>query len=236
MNPGKYFFKVLILIISAFLFSSCISINRNITLNKDGSGNEVITVKFEQTFYQMVGSMTSFMDSSRVKGFMDSLYSDEIFINETRQKYDSVPGIKLLELYSHKNDDQSNSFIIKYEFDSVQKIGSSILSKFDESDEEGSAAEITFRKENDNIIFKYDYAKEPVRNSVSETDSLNEQMSKGMSGFFKESNIVFEIQFPYDVISSNADSTVNNKLIWKYSLSESMSSGNMKLEAVMKDY
>ncbi|HMS64492.1 MAG TPA: hypothetical protein PKD83_04465 [Ignavibacteria bacterium] len=240
MISKRYNLIFTIVIFCATLFSSCLSVDRNIIINKDGSGSETMTISFDKIFYETMSSMTFLMDSNRVQGFLDSLYSDEVFVNETREKFESRPGINLLDIYSHKNEDLSNSFIVKYEFDSIKKIGSTVLSKFEQNNnpdsvsKDDSDTEIIFTREGENVLFSYNYLKEGAEGEINPDDSLANEVNKGMADMFKDGNITIEINFPYDVISSNADSTVGNTLKWMYSLSKTISKGEMKLEAVMK--
>ena len=72
-----------------------------------------MTISFMKEFYTMMSSMASIMDSARKEAFLDALYSDDIFINKTKSGYDSSPGIKISDIYSKRNPDSSNSFVIK---------------------------------------------------------------------------------------------------------------------------
>lgn len=235
MKLNKNLYLLIIVFSGAMLFSSCLSVNRNINLNKDGSGTETMTIKFGKVFYDMMASMSSLMDSASAKNLIDSLYNDEEFINNTREKYNSVPGVKLLELYSQKNEDLSNSFIIIYEFDSIQKISSSELSKFDSSGSNKTSAEVIYEKDGGKISFSYIYSGTPSEISQTPQDSLAGEIGMEVKDLFKDAEVTFEIQFPYEVIYSNADKTEGNKLTWNYSLGNAMSSGKMTLEAIMQD-
>lgn len=225
-------YLLIILISCPVIFSSCISINRNISVNKDGSGSEVLTIKFDKVFYEMMASMSSLMDSTRREGYLDSLYSDKIFVSKTKGKYDSIPGIKLIDISSVKDPDSSNSFVIKYEFDSLIKIGTSLdnINSGDTSDK----TTVIYSKEGSDILFNYTY-QESTPQGTQTNDSLSGEMRKGMSELFKGGNFTFEIQFPYEVISSNAVSSKDNKLRWEFSISDLMSTGKMNLEALLKD-
>jgi len=233
MRISKNFFLLTVLILSSLIFSSCISINRNISVNKDGSGSEIMTIKFNKMFYEMMASMSSLMDSTRRQGYLDSLYSDKIFVDKTKEKYDSTQGIKLIDIYSFKDPDSSNSFVIKYEFDSLVKIGSS-LDNINSSGDTSDKTNVTYNKEGNDILFNYIY-EESMPQGAQTNDSLTAEMRKGMSELFKGGNFTFEIQFPYEVISSNAKSSEGNKLMWDFSISDMMSTGKMKLEAILKD-
>lgn len=234
MKSEKLLFNFVTLFLLAITFSSCLSIKREIKVSYDGSGTETMTIKFDKIFYDMMGSFSSLMDSAKAGDFMDSLYKDEDFISKTRAKYDSMPGVKLLELYSHKNEDLSNSFIIKYEFDSLIKINSAVLNRFETPGNDDAETEINFDNKDGKVFFSYIY-KNPKSDSAGVNgDSLSSAMSESITDLFKEGEVLFEIEFPYEIISSNATMTEGKKLIWKYSLAESMSKDKMILEAEMK--
>jgi hypothetical protein len=184
-------------------------------------------------FYEMMASMSTLMDSTRKEGYLDSLYSDEIFVNKTKGKYDSIPGIKLIDISSLKDPDSSNSFVIKYEFDSLTKIGTS-LDNINSSGDTSDKTTVIYSKEGSDILFNYTY-QESISQGSQTNDSLSGEMRKGMSELFKGGNFTFEIQFPYEVISSNAVSSKDNKLRWDFSISDLMSTGKMNLEALLKD-
>lgn len=232
MKKSSILFKTFVLIICSLSLCSCLSINRNIKLNKDGSGREKIRITFLKEFYGMMSTMTSFMDSTRKQGYLDSLYSDEIFINKTRSDYDSSVGIKIINISSEKNPDSSNTFVIEYDFDSIKRISSSLSSLKDDNDNNETV--VTWQKEGDNVLFNYKY-EEASPEGLSADDTMTVQMKKGMSEMFGSGSMQFEIEFPYEVISSNAFSSERNILVWEFPMSEIFSTGKMNLEAVMKE-
>lgn len=227
----------LLLISASLIFSSCISFKREIVLNKDGSGKEKMTITFDKLFYEMISSMTSFMDPSRKEGFLDSLYNDEIFMSETRAKYDSIPGIKLIDFLTIKNPDSSNSFTIDYEFDSVYKIGSSSLTSVKAQQEEMSDATVLFDKsDNKNIIFRFNYQNKMYDSTMqNQSDTVSDQLLQGMADMFEGGKIEVTVDFPYEVISSNSDSSAGNRLFWNSSLKETILNKEFLMEAVMKE-
>ena len=231
MYKHTNFFHISILLTCSIVLCSCLSINRNIKLNKDGSGSEVLSILFDKQFYQAMSSMASFMDSTRRQGFLDSLYSDEFFVNKSKEGYDSIHGVKLIDIYSEKGPDSSNIFVIKYEFDSVKKIGSALDQM--NSDYDSSKTTVSMTNQESDVVFNYTYT-QPNTEVLSANDSLSEQMKKGMAEIFGGDYINFEIEFPYPVISSNATSGDGNKLRWDYTISDIILNREMKLEAVMK--
>jgi hypothetical protein len=232
MKTSHLFFKSIALVICSLSLYSCLSIDRNIKLNKDGSGSETIRITFLKEFYGMMSSMTALMDSARRQGYKDSLYSDEIFINKTRSRYDSIPGVKIINISSERNSDSSNSFVIQYDFDSIKRIGSS----FNELNDGNGMQEtdVMWLNGGDSILFKYNY-EQPVPEEIAAEDSVTEQMKEEMSQLFGNGTVHFEIEFPYEVVSSNSTSAEGNKLIWDFPVTDIIMTGKMDIEAVMRE-
>jgi len=217
------------------MLSSCLSVSRNIKINKDGSGNETFSITFQKEFYEMMSSFSSMMDSSRKQSYLDSLYNDQIFINETRNKYDSIPGVKILDIHSEKGMDSSNKIIVSYEFDSVSKIGSA-LNSLDEENKD-SKTTVTWIKEGDDIMFDYLYKQSLKGDEDLEAmnDSLTGEMMKGLAEMFRGGSIDIQIEFPFEVVSSNAASTTGNILHWNYPMSDLIMNGKMELKARIRE-
>lgn len=232
MSAYKKISILVFVFINAFMLHSCISIDRKLKINANGSGDEILTITFHKQFYDAMASMSTFMDSSRRQGFLDSLYSDEIFESKTKNAYDTIPGIHFIELTSRTNEDSSKSFFIKYEFDSISKIGSSLAQLKDSLDK--SETKVEWIKDGDNIKFRYFY-EWPIAKESQANDSLMEQMRKGMAEMFGSGSATFEIQFPFEIISSNATSAEGNTLKWTFNMSDVIVSGKMNLEAVLKE-
>ncbi len=229
MTKLKSCYNLTLIILCSVVFTSCLSVNRNIRINKDGSGEETMKVTFQKQFYDIMSSMTSLMDSTRRQGYLDSLYSDELFMTQTKDKYDSIPGIKLIDLSTEKGLDSSTSIIVQYQFDSVLKIGQSMGSLKQESS--NSITNVNWSKDGDKILFKYLYEESPESGMG---DSSSADMKNGIAKMFGGGEFNITIDFPYDVISSNATYANGNILHWKYTMPELVTQGNMKLEAVLK--
>ena len=232
MNKFKKYITVITFVLISISLYSCLSVDRKIKINRDGSGEEVLKITFLKEFYTMISSMSSLMDSARREGFLDSLYNDEIFLNKTRSSYDSIPGIKIIEMVASKKPDSSNSFTIKYEFDSIQKIGQSLGQLKDSNDK--SQTTVVLDKEGSNVKFLYLY-EQGAPAGMPVNDSLSEEMRKGMAAMFGSGNINIQIEFPYHVISSNAVFTEGNNLSWYYPISEIFMTSSMRLEANMRE-
>ncbi len=227
----KKLISAIVFILLSISLYSCLSIDRDIKINRDGSGQEVLKITFLKEFYSMISSMSSLMDSSRREGFLDSLYDDKIFLDKTRSSYDTIAGIKIIELFAAKNTDSSNSFTIKYDFDSIQKIGQSLGQLNDSNDK--SRTVVRLDPDGSDIKFLYLY-EQSASAELPANDSLSEEMRKGMAEMFGSGKINIRIEFPYEVISSNATSNEGNTLTWNYPISEIFMTSSMRLEVNMK--
>lgn len=219
-------------VLLSLALNSCISIDRKIKINTDGSGDETIKIVFSREFYSIMGSMSSFMDSTRRQGFLDSLYSNEVFLNKTKEGYDSIRGIKILDMTSERGIDSSNTFVIKYQFDSINRIGSS-LDKLSEN-EDSYETTVNWIENGDNIDFNYIYQDRNQPLETEENDSLTQQMKSSLAELFKEDVITIQVEFPYEVVSSNAMSANGNILNWNFPLNDVITTGKMQLEAKLK--
>lgn len=213
--------------------SSCLSVDRKIKINPDGSGTETLAITFQKEFYGMMSSLAAMMDSTRRQAYLDSLYSDEIFMNETRSKYDSVAGVKILDIHSEKGIDSSNKIVVTYQFDSVSKIGSALSSLNDDNDK--STTIVTWKEESNDIVFDYLYEQRMGEiEGMDMNDSLAQQMKAGFAEMFKGGSLDVQIEFPFEVVSSNAMSAEGNNLHWNYTMSDLILNGKMNLQARMR--
>ena len=236
MKNHLLIFKIILLLVICATLNSCLSVDRKIKINIDGSGEETMKITFMKEFYSMMSSMSSLMDSSRRESYLDSLYNDEVFLSKTKSEFDSLQGIDITDVYSQRNPDSSSSFIIKYKFDNIVKIGSSLEKAIDDNGdgEKRNPTIVKMNKDGDEVVFDYLYEQKKSDEAL-ENDSLNEEMRTGIAKMFGNGFINFEIEFPYEVISSNATSSDKNTLIWNFPMPEVFMNSKMHLEARMKE-
>ena len=234
MRKFKATFIVLSLLLLCTVLNSCLSVDRKIKLNRDGSGEETMKISFMKEFFAMVSSMSEIMDSTKKQAFIDSLYNDQIFMDKTRSEYDSIPGIKVLDIFSERNPDSSFNITVKYSFDSISRLGSAMESTLSD-DKPKDPAIVTLIREGDELVFSYIYENNKLTDEMEEGDSLMTEMRSGMSKLFGSGAISFEIEFPYEIISSNAVSSGGNILKWSYPMSEVFLIKDLKLEARLKE-
>ncbi len=217
MKNVKLFLLTVFIIVTTINLTSCLNVVRDIKINNDGSGKETLTIEFGSDFMGMLVAMASIGDSTNEQGIIDSLYNDELFIQETREKYSNMPGVELLDIYSITNPDSSKTMKVTYLFDDVSIIGSSF--RMEEENLPKSKTNITYEEQGDKINFKYYYESEEDAVTV-ETDSADASYKESFAKFFEGDKLVFNIEFDYDVISSNATNSDGRKLTWEIYLSD----------------
>lgn len=227
----KKFALLSIVLILCINLTSCINISRNIKVNKDGSGSEFVTLNFDKTFFDLMTSFATMADSSLMQEVKDSLYNDEDFISDFKQKLSNVPGLTLQEIYSITNADSSKTMFIRYDFDRIDLLGIALGTSSNATLSENVT--VTYEDQGENV--KFSYLQKDEREMGTESDSTYSDLMTGVAELFKGKEAVFNIEFSYDVISSNAQSTDGRTLKWIFQMDEMILTGNnVFLETLLK--
>jgi len=188
-----------IIILTAFIFSSCIDYTEKMKLNNDGSGEITFAVGMSESLINMSGNANDKNDFNEEK---------------IKQNYSNKPGIEIVGSRSFVKD--GNSWIeISLKFDSVENLQNA--SK--DSSTLGMMGNISIKEnENGNWVFTRKIS-EP--NSQKESnDETNNGMLKLM---FSKYRWQYELVLPSKIISTNADEkNVNpekNTVSWNFDLS-----------------
>ncbi len=227
----KKFALLSIILILCLNLTSCINITRNIKVNKDGSGSEFVILNFDKTFFDVMMAFATIGDSSRVIEVRDSLYNDDDFISDFKQKLSNVDGLVLKEIYSTTNEDSSKTMYIRYDFDRIDLLGISMGSSRDEV----LSGKVTVLYEDQGENLKFSYLQEDSREQETENDSTYANLMEGVAEMFKGKEAVYNIEFSYDVLSSNAQLQDGRLLKWVYQMDDMVLNGNnVYLEAILK--
>ncbi len=221
----------LILILLTVGLNSCIDIQRTIKINPDGTGTEKQILNVSKTFYDMMISIGSAFDSTKVDSIRDSLYNDTEFETKAADKIRQVEGLNVLELNSITQLDSSRTYTVMYSFDKVEKIAfGSDLSKEGMENKKGTS-ELSYTQNGNIIDFRYKYTSQ----SDSAETQMTEEQKKGMMYLFEGKKLVFEIEFPYEVIYSNALRADNRTLYWEFPVADmSLKDGGFELKATLQ--
>jgi len=208
-------------LVFAFIIQSCITIERNIIINEDGSGKETTVITYERAFFDfIVGSALSF-DSVNGKSIIDSIFNEDAYAMEIKDKYKEINGIKLKDVNAKLNSDSSLTLKIHYTFEKISKLTSTFQALEDKDGFAGTGkTEIVYKKDGKKIHFRYKY------NPESDSDSAK-SIKNSLSGFFKEQKMIFNITFPYAITSSNAHKTSGKTLSWIFDAGKVMTDTNV---------
>jgi len=230
MKKFNYFLLFTLIVTAAVLLNSCIEFDRKIKINKDGSGSEQMRIDFGKDFFDLMISLRAIGDSTSLKSYTDSLYNDEYFIGDTKEKMKNVEGIHINKLYSETNPDSSKSMYIDYDFDNIQLISQTGYTQ-DENVKSKSKTITNWFEKGDKIIFEM-YI-EPSTDTTNE--SADSSYKNLMISFFESKELKYEIEFPYDIESTNAWSYSGRKATWKFQMSDILKDENiLHLTVVMK--
>jgi hypothetical protein len=222
---------IAILLFFSLNLTSCINIVRNIKVNKDGSGSENTIIDFDKTFFDVMVAFATISDSSNADAVRDSLYNDIDFISGIKGKLSGAPGITLDEIYSVTNPDSSKTLYASYNFDKVTNLGISISEE--SSHIMSNNVIIEYKDEGETIKFSYTELKPSNEENTNDTSYNN--LIEGIAELFKGKQAVYNFEFDYDVVSSNATSTDGRKLTWIVPLDEKMTHRDgVYLEAILR--
>ena len=231
MKNSRFYILTLIAILSMITLSSCLNIDRKIKINSNGTGTEVQTFDIDRRFYELLITMVQSLDSTKAKSVRDSLYNHETMLIPIRENLGSKEGIQLISLTGVTNEDSSVTYRFEYNFDDVSKLGyATNISAKEMSGEQQSKSEIIWKENENTINFSLLYKPDPGED-VNQEDNM-----KAFSFLFANKNVNFEIEFPYEIESSNAINTSGTKGVWSFPVSELMLDKTKKLflEAVLR--
>lgn len=231
MRKKLFYLPLLFLAVSLFTLSSCLDINRKIKVNPDGSGNEVQTFKIDKMFYDLIFGLVQGLDSGKAKTVKDSLYNHEDMLKTIRENLGKKEGIEIVSLTGVTNEDSSSTYIFDYNFNSVEKIGyATNISPKELSGVEKNKSQVVWKDEGSTIYFSLLYTPD------SNKDTTENENNKAFSFIFANKNVNFDIEFPYEIESSNAMNISGNKAVWTFPISDMMLEKDKRLflEATLK--
>src|SRR5690606_38130524 len=143
----------------------------------------------------------------------------------------NVDGLVLKEIYSTTNEDSSKTMYIRYDFDRIDLLGISMGSSRDEV----LSGKVTVLYEDQGENLKFSYLQEDSREQETENDSTYANLMEGVAEMFKGKEAVYNIEFSYEVLSSNAQLQDGRLLKWVYQMDDMVLNGNnVYLEAILK--
>lgn len=225
----KFINAVLILALGVML-NSCINTERNIKINKDGSGTENQTLDLSKEFYDIMIAMASAFDSTKTDSIRDSLYSDPDFIRNAENKIGGKDGLTLNSVTAVTNPDSSRTFKLSYNFDKVEKIATA-MNINNSDDDKKSKSDISYKESGDKVNFYYKY----FSSVDTALQKMSDQQKKEFSSLFEGKALIFNIDFPYDIESSNATGVNGRTATWRFPIDKFyLEKSEFELKAILK--
>lgn len=219
----KIYKPILFLIPFVILFSSCLDITRNIVIKKDGTGTEKMTVNLSREFFKMMQSLAA-LDTTKQK----DVHDDSEIISQINANFKNSEYISGLNVNSVLNADSSKTLSIKYNFNKISVLALDMENLSTQND-----SLIYLKEQNGKMKFRYVLINENDDNQGS--DSLNKSMNELNAKLFEGKIFTVNIEFPGDIISSNADSQSGRKLTWVFPMDVIKQTGSRRIiEAVYK--
>jgi hypothetical protein len=224
----KLVVPVFAILVISLLSGGCLDVNRKITIKPDGSGLEVQQIKIDRSFYDMIIMMVAAMDTTKSLTIRDSLYDHQEMISKIEKNLSGRDGIVLKKVDGRTEPDSSNVYTLEYSFDNVKRLSYTTNVNPDDQLNSGSRTESKWADNGNEILFSFVY--------ISEKDSsMNDDQKLGLEQLFKGKNMTFDIDFPYDVVSSNATSVSGRNAKWVFPIYDIyMNSAKLNLEAKLK--
>jgi hypothetical protein len=224
----KLVVPVFAILVISLLSGGCLDVNRKISIKPDGSGLEVQQIKIDRSFYDMIIMMVAAMDTTKSLTIKDSLYDHQEMISKIEKNLSGRDGIVLKKVDGRTEPDSSNVYTLEYSFDNVKRLSYTTNVNPDDQLSSGSRTESKWADNGNEILFSFIY--------ISEKDSsMNDDQKLGLEQLFMNKNMTFDIDFPYDVVSSNATSVNGRNAKWVFPIYDIyMNSAKLNLEAKLK--
>lgn len=211
---------LLFIITSLFTLSlaSCISINRSIKLNADGSGTEDMRMTMDKEYLLMLASFATAIDSNRKQEIMNALYNDSSYIEKIKLKEETLKGVRVIDASSVTTPDSAKVITVIYDFDDISALEYSLMGT---DDMNGTTDSDILMKDNGNTVsFEYRITN---KNDMKENDEAGSSLKADIMELFKDDKLTVNIEMPYDVVSSNAHSSSGRILTWQFDIMGIMS-------------
>jgi len=205
---------ILVVLPLAIVFSSCVDITRNIVINKDGSGTEQMQVNISRQFFSMMQGLAALDTTKKQKDFFD----DSEIIADIRENLEESGASSRVSIESVLNSDSSKTLTIGYDFNNL----AAITMALDAEAPAENRGDIYMKEQDGNMKFYYEL---PADNNGNQ-DTTNAEFTKKM---FEGKNFTVNIEFPYDVISSNATSSNGRKLTWVFPMNSFSTLGEKRI-------
>ena len=206
--------KIFVLLVLALTVSGCFDVQRDIKMYPNGGGIEELRVTLDKDFFDTFQTYASSDQTGRAKGELDTLKDNILFYNELMADLQKTPGTSIQDLII-TDKDGGKEIYIKYTFDDPQALMNIVKEGlFRYTNQINVIWEtVKFLQDDNSLKFKYFIRKA----SRSFDDELAQSM---FSGLISQKTLKVNFEFPFEVISTNAQSQSGNLLSWTANMND----------------
>jgi hypothetical protein len=206
-----------LLLAASIAFSGCFDIKRDIKIYPNGSGVEKMYVTIDKEFFSLMQTYAAMDNSGRMRRKLDSLNDNTLFYGGITTDIQRAPGISLRDLVLTNKPDGGKEIYINYTFDdpsAIIRVMNELTYSFS-NQLNVIYATLKFFDEGDKLNFK-----SVVRNA---SRSFDDSTALSLfSSLISTSRITESIEFPFDIVSSNAQSQADKTLTWDFSMRDAV--------------
>ncbi len=174
-----------------------------------------MTVNISRDFFSLMQGLAALDTTKKEKDFFD----DSEIIADIKKNFEDSDVGTVPTITSVLNPDSSKTLTIGYTFNNI----SAIVMALDAEAPPQGRGDIYLKEQDDVMKFYYEL---PLEDKDEAQDTTNSALAKKM---FEGRNFTISIEFPYDVMSSNATTADGRKLTWVFPISEVTTSVEKKI-------
>ncbi len=218
-----------LILLTCLILSSCISIERNIFLNRDGSGTEKIIIKIDKSYFkgEYKNTFSKYLpyspDKDTLRGVLapkpfEEVYYDSVYKSAIKNLYsaDAKNNTTIIDNYEINNlTDSSKQIFLEYRFNDITKLQERFLRMFKEDwDDLQSIIEVAFDNNQETIVFDYKlYSIDRSKHIPS--DSTKKIAEERFSELFGSNSFTFKLEVDGKIISTNGEKIDSNSVQWE---------------------
>ena len=211
----KLSFKILILLAFTVSVSGCFDVQRDIKMYPNGGGVEEIRVMLDKDFFDTFETYASTDQTGRARKKLDSLKDNVLLYNGVMTDLQRTSGTSIKDLVITDKEGGAKEIYIKYTFDDPQVLLNIVKeATFSFSNQINIIWEtIKFLQDDDNLKFRFVMRKA--------NRAYDDELALGIfSTEILGKTAAFNIEFPFEVTTSNAQSQAGNLLTWTVSMND----------------
>jgi hypothetical protein len=211
----KLSIRILILFALIISFSGCFDVQRDIKIYPNGGGVEELRVMLDKDFFDTFETLASTDQTGRAKKKLDTLKDNLLFYSGLMADIQRTPGTSIQELLITDKEGGAKEIYIKYTFDEPQALIDIVKEATFSFSNQINIIWQTMKFLQDENDLKFKYVLRKANRAYDDELALSI-----FSGLLLTKTASFNIEFPFEVTTSNASSQTGNLLRWTASMND----------------